>query len=29
VIHNDLAFPLARAGGVDAVQLLVETRQRF
>jgi hypothetical protein len=29
VIHIDLAFPLARAGGVDAVQLLVETRQRF
>ena len=29
VIHIDLAFPLVRAGGVDAVQLLVETRQRF
>ena len=29
VIHVDLAFPLVRSGGVDAVQLLVETRQKF
>ena len=29
VIHIDLAFPLVRSGGVDSVQLLVETRQRF
>ena len=29
VIHVDLAFPLVRSDGVDSVQLLVETRQRF
>ena len=29
VIHIDLAFPLVRSGGVDSVQLLVETRQKF
>jgi hypothetical protein len=29
VIHIDLAFPLVRSGGVDSVQLLIETRQRF
>ena len=29
VIHVDLAFPLVRSGGVDSVQLLVETRQKF
>jgi outer membrane protein assembly factor BamA len=29
VIHIDLAFPLVQSGGVDSVQLLVETRQRF
>ena len=29
VIHVDLAFPLVRSGGVDSVQLLIETRQKF
>jgi hypothetical protein len=29
VLHIDLAMPLDRANGIDAVQLLVETRKSF